>query len=454
MYFLRFLCRRIHFFGRTLRLARLSRGCMLSVVFGFISTATYPCLGQDFPVDLNHLRERAEEHYFDGEYEDAKRVLAEAEKWLDSPLNRRDLIKLDFDHSVVDAIFSGFRAEVFIAMGERAKAENALRHAEKTLKNRRSRYAAVGRLPPRMLQYEAFIEFVRGDLLQPVPDFGLARNPTIPDEVRQLFLASKAANSLAAYRRAEIVLGNPLANDDSDFFRRLEGRLLTNLARGKILKVGSPTKSDVVDCAALLNRAEVAFQKGSFWQQVIHQANFERLPLTFKAVDQQTQDPTRRLGLKRQFAQTISDWAEIELLRAELSAYQEQDATARPEAIETAERGYDEVVGFMKSQFGGEHASAQRIQLSRARWILALASAPDVNPETRLSYLQDCLSDLGKIKNLPSGAMIQVQALELAASSMMLAADSGVGQLPPAEMAKLNARMEELKQILAERLRQ
>lgn len=426
---------------------------MLAGMLCLVAALTCPCRGEDFPVDLNHLRERAEEHYFDGQYEDAKRVLAEAEKWLDSPLNKRDLIKLRFDHSLIDAIFSGFRAEVFIAMGERAQAENALRHAEKTLKNRRNRYAAAGMLPATMLQYEAFIEFVRGDLLQPVPDFGLAQNPMIPSEVQELFLASRAADSLAAYRRAEIVLGNPLANDGSDFFRRLEGRLLTNLARGKILKVGKPTRSDVVDCGALLNRAEVAFQKGAFWQQVIHQANFERLPLTFKAVDQQTQDPTRRLGLKRQFAQTINDWVDVQLLRAELTAHAEQDAADRSEVIETAERSYDEVVGFMKSQFGSDHASAQRIQLSRARWILALASAPDVKPETQISYLQDCLSDLSGIKNLSSGSMIQLQALELAAASMMLAADSGAGRLTPAETAKLAARTEELKHTLVEQLK-
>jgi tetratricopeptide (TPR) repeat protein len=408
--------------------------------------------GQELPVDLMHLRQRAEEHYFDGEYDDAKRVLQEAEEWLDSPLNRRDLIALNFDHSMLDVFFSGFRAEVLYAMGDLQKAQGALRHAEHTLKNRRNRYAAARIVPPLMLQYEAFIEFVRGDLLQPVPDFGLSKDPGIPLEVQQLFLAKKPAESLAAYGRAESILGNPHANDGGGFFQRLEGRLLTSLARCNILKVGKPSKTDVTDCEALLNRAEAAFQKGAFWQQVINQANFARLPLTFKAVNEQSQNPAQRLGLKRQFAQTINDWAEIELLRAELTAYQEQGDTFDPEAIQTAERGYDGVVGFMKAQFGDDHASAQRVQLSRARWLVALARGPEVKADTRISYLEDCLSDLGKISKLSSGDMAQVQALELAAASLMLAANKEVGHLSPEDVAKLTARVDGLKKSLAARM--
>lgn len=416
-----------------------------------IGLRALPCLGQPLPVDLLHLRERAEEHYFDGDYADAMRVLSEAEEWLDSPLNKRDLIKVNFDHSMLDVFFSAFRAEVLFALGDVEKAQGALRHAEKTLKNRRARYAAARLLPPLTLQYEAFIEFVRGDLLQPVPDFGLSQDPSMPDEVRNFFLVKKPSDALAAYGRAENVLGNPQANNGDEFFQRLEGRLLTSLARCKVLKVGRPTPNEVTDCEAMLNRAEAAFQKGVFWQQVINQASFLRLPLTFKAVNERSSNPSERLGLKRRFAQTINDWAEIQLLRAELTAYQEQGLAA-PEAIETAERGYDEVVGFMKSQFGASHASVQRVQLSRARWLIALAGAPNQNRETRFSYLQDCVADLGNMTRLTSADLVQVHALELAATSMMIAADKGLGRLAPERIAKLDARVAELKKLLAARM--
>lgn len=409
--------------------------------------------GQPLPVDLVHLRERAEEHYFDGEYEDAKRVLSEAEKWLDSPLNKRDLIKLNFDHSMLDAFFSGFRAEVLFALGEGAKAQGALRHAREVLKNRRARYAAARMLPPLTLQYEAFLDFVAGDLLQPVPDFGLAQDPAMPEEVKNFFLRKKSSDALAAYGRAEGMLGNPQADDGTVFFHRLEGRLLTSLARCNVLKVGRPTEREVTDCEALLTRAEAAFGKGAFWQEVINQANFYRLPMTFKAVNEKAKNPSERLSLKRQFAQTINDWAEIELLRAEMTAYQEQDDAAAAEAIETAERGYDGVVGFMKSQFGQDHASVQRVQLSRARWLIALAAAPNVKPETRLSYLQDCLEDLGKMQKLSSADAVQVQALELAGTSMILAADKELRRLPPEEVVKYDARIAELKTLLVERVK-
>jgi tetratricopeptide (TPR) repeat protein len=432
----------------------LPRGFGLEFVFVCCSCVVFqvlPCRAQDLPVDLLHVRQRAEEHYFDGEYEDAKRVLAEAEKWLDSPLNKRDLIRLNIDHSMLDVFFSAFRAEVLFAMGENVPAQGALRHAEKILRNRRNRLAAAGAVPPLMLQYEAFIEFVRGDLLQPIPDFGISEDTEMPDEVRQLFLESKPEQALAAYKRAETVLGNPAADDGGGFFQRLEGRLLTSLARCRILKVGTPTGTDVADCEALLDRAEAVFQKGAFWQQVINQQNTGRLPMTFKAVNEQT-DPSQRLGLKRRFAQTISDWVEIELLRAELTAYQEQDEAEDQEVIDTAERGYDEVVGFLKSQFGGEHACVQRAQLSRARWLVALAGGSDLKAETRVSYLQDCLSDLSNIKNVAAQRVTQLQALELAASTKMIAANEGLERLEPDQISRLKARIEELKKLLAARM--
>ena len=428
------------------------------VALGFLAlgivfvTELRPCLGQPFPVDLVHLRERAEEHYFDGDYEDARRVLKEAEDWLDNPLNRRNLIKINFDHSMLDVFFSGFRAEVLFALGEVSAANGALRHAEGILKNRRKRLAAARLLPPLTLQYEAFIEFVRGDLQQPMPDFGLSQDPSIPPELRDFFLRKDARDSLAAYGRAEKVLSNPQANDGDAFFRRLEGRLLTSLARCKILKVGKPTANDVTDCESILARAEAAFAKGAFWQQVINQANFDRLPLTFKVVNERIQDPQLRLTLKRLFAQTINDWAEIQLLRAELTAYQEQDGAVAEQTIETAERSYDAVVGFMKSQFGDKHASVHRVQLSRARWLIALAGAPGVQPETKMSYLQDCVADLGNMNKLAAPDMAQVEALELAATSMMIAANKATAKLPAAQVEKLDARVVELKDKLAARL--
>lgn len=414
-----------------------------------LAVAASVCHSQEMPVDLAHLRERAEEHYFDGDYESATRVLADAEKWLDSPLNKRDIARFGFDHSMLDAFFSGFRAEVLLAKGEQRKATGALRHAEKTLKNRRSRYVANGLLPPMLWQYEAFLEFVRGDLLQPIPDFGLADDPKMPAEVQQFFRSrGSASDAMASYSRAENVLGDPRAVDVGSFFRRLEGRLLTSLARCKILKAGKPSQSDVVDCEALLERAEAAFGRGDFWQRVINQAGADRLPLTFKEVNQQSPDPTMRLALKRIFAQTISDWVEVQLLRAELTAYQEQEGEADDGgrgAIATAEQTYDRIVGFMKSQFGANHASVQRVQLSRARWLVALAKSPEEEPATRFSLLQDCLSDLGNITKVASGDIVQAHAIELAASSMMLDLDEQLGRLGPEEKQKYVTRVEELK---------
>jgi hypothetical protein len=415
------------------------------------------CRSGDWPVDLEHLRERTEEHFFDGDYDDAMRVLKEAEDWLDDPLNKRKVNQLGGDHSMLKALFTGFRAEVLAAQGDHKRALATVKLAAKTLQDRRDAYAKWRSLPPLLWQYEAFLEFVRADLLQPIPDFGLADDPTMPAEVQNYFRSrGDAAKAMAAYGSAEKVLSDPRARDNGDFFRRLEGRLLTSLARCKILKAGKPSESDIVDCEALLERAEAVFGSGVFWRSVIDQAGWDRLPRTFKEVQgQAAADPTRRLNLKRSFDQTINDWAGIQLLRAELTAYQEQDVAAadgEADAIATAEQAYDRIVGFMKSQFEADHASVNRVKLSRARWLVAQARSPDAKPATRFSLLQDSIADLGGMTNLISSDVLQVQAIELAALSMMLDLDKELGRLGAEEKQKYAARVVELKSGLLARV--
>lgn len=441
--------------------ASFLRGCRAStVVAAFaLAAAASICRSGDWPVDLAHLRERTEEHFFDGDYEDAMRVLEEVDDWFDNPLNKLNVINMKGDHSMLVAFFTGFRAEVLAAKGEHRRALSAVKLAEKTLKDRRKAYAARGLLPPLLWQYEAFLEFVRGDLLQPIPDFGLADDPTMPAEVQDYFRSRGAgADAMKAYGRAEKVLGDPRTRDEGDFFRRLEGRLLTSLARCKILKAGKPSESDIVDCEALLERAEAAFGRGDFWQSVINQAGWDRLPRTFDEVNKQAaDDPTRRLSLKRRFAQTINDWVEIQLLRAELTAYQEQGRAVQAGqagAMATAEQAYDRIVGFMKSQFGAGHASVNRVKLSRARWLVAQARSPDAKPATRFSLLQDSISDRGGNANLVSSDVLQEQAIELAALSMLLELDKELGRLGAEEKQKYAARVVELKSGLLARVEQ
>jgi hypothetical protein len=410
------------------------------------------CRSGGWPVDLEHLRERTEEHFFDGDYDDAMRVLKEAEDWLDNPLNRRKVAQLGGDHSMLKALFTGFRAEVSAAQGDHKRALATVKLAAKTLQDRRDAYAKRGFLPPLLWQYGAFLEFVRADLLQPIPDFGLADDPTMPAEVQNYFRSrGDAAKAMAAYGSAEKELSDPRARDDGDFFRRLKGRNLTSLARCKILKAGKPSETDIVDCEALLERAEVEFGSGVFWQLVINQAGWDRLPRTFKEVQEQAgADPARRLNLKRSFDQTINDWAGIQLLRAELTAYQEQARAAA--AIASAEQAYDRIVGFMKSQFEADHASVNRVKLSRARWLVAQARSPDAKPATRFSLLQDSIADLGGMTNLISSDVLQVQAIELAALSMMLDLDKELGRLGAEEKQKYAARVVELKSGLLARV--
>ena len=395
--------------------------------------------------------EEAEESYFDGNYENAARLIREAEKWLDNSANRRGLAQVGQDHSVLKAMLTGLRAEILFAQGEQGRARAALRHAEAVLKNRRNVYVNRRVFPPFLWQYEAFLSFVRGDLMRPIPDFGLASDPSIPDELRQEILdRGNPSEAIGAYRNAEGIMAKPQAMEHGNpRFNRLEGRLFTSLARVKVLKAGAPGVDELSDAEAFLERAEAAFGRNPFWKTCVKQETFGAMPLAFKDINANDLDPTLRLDLKRLFSQTIHDWLGIQLLRVELAAFKEQqDFDAMEELVTTTEQHYDRIVGFVISQFRESHPRVQEARLSRGRWFLALSRNPAAPPETRFSWLQDCLLAIEGIAGLGSSDAVQKKALELAALVSIVSLDDQFKRLDGGQRETYAKRIEELQEEL------
>jgi hypothetical protein len=446
------VCR--HSFLRPLFFSRPSWRAVLPAVFAFVVLAGQSVAEVGLPVGVQMMVDVAEENYFDGDFPNAIRCIGDAEKWLNSPANKRDLARMEIDHSVTKAMLAGLRAEILFAQGEEGKARSALQLAEQTLKNRRQHYAIRGMFPEMLWHYEAFLLFVRGDLARPAPDFGLADDPRIPEEVkRRVANLGKARDSIGAYRNAEQVLGRPMArqNPNSRTACRLEGRLFTNLARLELLRPGGATPQDAIDAENSLERAEAAFARDEFWGKCIKQDQFGELPKTMKDVSDSEKDPTKRLQLKRMFSQTIQDWVAIQLTRVELSAYQEQaDADAVTALVQSTEQHYDRIVGFLKAQYSASHPRVQEVRNSRARWLLALAKRPEAALATRFSWLQDSLQELEAVKSLSVREMVQRDVVELVARSRMIELNDELKVLDDVAVASQIDRMNDLSQRLKE----
>ncbi|NBT36295.1 MAG: hypothetical protein EBT03_12315, partial [Betaproteobacteria bacterium] len=349
----------------------------------------------DLPPGVQMLVEEAEENYFDGDYANAGRLLREAETWTDDAANKLELARWGVDHSIVKVILAGLRAEIYQAQGEYGKARAALATAETTLGNRRSAYVARRIFPEVLWQYEAFLLFMRGDLMRPEPDFGLAEDTGLPADVRDFLVArGNPSESIRAYRRAEATLGKPMARQGQDRYQsnRLEGRMFTNLAWIRVLKAGRPSKQDISDAEACLERGETAFSRNVFWQHCFQEEHFGRIPRALKDIDPSVFGTKGTLKLKRAFTQAISDWTSMELLRVEMTAYQEAGSPSADDSLSvTTEQKYDRIVGFLKSQYTATHPRVQSVRLSRARWLVVAARPTVLTPETRFSLLQDCL---------------------------------------------------------------
>lgn len=400
------------------------------------------------PPAVQTLVDESEESFFDGDYENASRLIAEAEKWINSAANQRDLARIGVDHSFVKSMLAGLRAQIFQAKGEMGRARGALRHAEAILYNRRSAYVKRRIFPPVMWQYEAFLQFVRGDLTRPTPDFGLSADAKLPEGVRRwLDDTGKSTESIRAYRNAEATMSRPMAqpNQRTTTANRLEGRLFVSIARVRVLKSGPPTRQDISDAESFLERAHQSYSANPFWNWFIKQESFGEIPLTFKEIDGRAGGPDGKLMVKRLFAQTIHDWLGLELLKAELTAYREMvDEEALGKAVRTTEEQYDRVIGFLKSQYRANHPTVQQVQLSRARWYLALARSAEAKRETVLSWLQDCLLELGGVKDLGAVEMSHKMIAELSTRKLLLEADDEEKFLEPDDRKAHEQRIVEI----------
>lgn len=418
------------------------------------------CFGQALSPTAVVLLEEAEEDYYDGDLKAADRRTREAYKWVRE--NKNDIAKAGGDHPLTEAYVAAFHAEVLHALGESVMALAKLKHAEAMLKNRRNVYLQRGLRPSLLWQFEAYIYCVRGDIARPIADFGLASDGSLSKSVSEwLSVRGESSSSIRAYLIAEDIMSKPVATANAyDLYtsNRSQGRVLTSLAWARILRAGRPLPADVSDAVAFLERAETAFKKNKSWRAFIDEKADWQVPRAFKDIDkshlfqdatQQTNDERRRL--KRLFSQAIYDWLQMQLLRVELSAFQEQSQPLDADSDElTTEQRYDEIVGFLKVQYGEKHPRLQRANLSRARWLLALFRSENTKVEGKPSLLRDCLRELDSVTSLGAEDMLQKRIVEFAARVGLLSMDADAGGIVGEERDLCEKRVEELRRELDE----
>lgn len=392
------------------------------------------------------MLEESEENYFDGDYRAATRHVEEAYKWLKN--NKRQMAMTGVDHSLVESMVAGLQAEICHAKGEYSMARGRLAHAERTLKARIPAYTTRGMFPEVLWQFQAFLNFVRGDVSRPLPDYGLADDPALPEKVRQFMVArTDASDAVRAYQTADSILGKPMAVQGNDMYRlnRLHGRLFTNLGWVRILKRGEPTKDDVSDAKVFLERAETSFAKNEFWKQYVKNQGFDMTLVPYKEIEKLELAPERRVQVKRLFSQALQDWCSMQMLRIELTAFDElADPVLVGDLATTTEQHYDRLVSFLKAQYSATHPRLQVVRLSRGRWLLVAARIPGVAKATQVSLLRDCLHEMAAISSLAADEMLQRDIVELAAIRSARNAGGGEGGLPEPELGRLAKREAEL----------
>lgn len=408
-------------------------------------------VGQRLPPEMKSYLQRAEEAFFDGQYADADRLLAEAEDWLSKPVSKRTLQRLGLDHSVLIAAVWGLRAEIYLARGQLTKTNNTLRRAMDKLLNRRSRLLVRGGAFPGLWQYEAFLKFVEGDLECPNPEFGIALVPDIPDAAKEILAGhGDLKEARRAYSEAEAILGDPIVlriNDEAGlrFSNRLEGRLFLSLARLALVESDPPSETNVDDAGAFLGRAEAAFSRDEVWRLIIS-PDSGTPPRSLKDFEQQGFDPEKRLQLKRLYGQVIKDYTKLMVRRAELTAYTKDD----PDALGEARNVYQQLGAFLSDHYRPRHPLLQEMHLSKSRWLMETARNSERAAADRFSLLKECLEGLGEVTSLPFGDMLQRDALELAARSGILVIHLEEPVLEDEEVAEHRQRIKALAEALVE----
>jgi len=457
----------------------------------FADAFSPPASAGDLPIVLQIALEEADEAFFDGDYEEALRRLGRAEAWVENINNRGLIITSGNDYQLVECFIFCLRAQVGCAMGDHKEAMSDIRAAERRLKDRRTYYIKRGGVTAEMWLLEAFLSFTKGDASVPVPDFGIAEdgiiNPLLANKIEDI---SSPAQAIKHYERAATILNKPHAQGDSYLYERLSIRLLVAMAKILMLKQGLPSHGDVREAESYLIRAEERSAANPLFELFI--APNAPFPTSYSDFMQHGKDKLKSTGagenaklpeadllnVKRYYHQALTDWLNVQMVRAEVASASETQENQYGWEPQTAERSFRRLESVCEKQFKGnvQHPVYGQISIARGnvflrngiRWRGEIARRIEKKkPEDRelsarmLSYLRDACfeaermecfvesSELGKRTALHEKMLASARIVELRGLSILVESCGHLGDLMSAdERDAAEARCKVLQQRL------
>jgi len=378
----------------------------------------------------------SEDAFHDGEYLESLRLVERAQGWLKKTENRKRLYEqAKGDYQLKEALLHGLKAQVFIALENRSRAQSELKSAASKLESRRVYYMQQGHDGYEYFLYLAFIQLLEGKLSMPVPDFLNTDDPNKKDLLSKY--GEKIGNSNRAEKFFEVGLGILEKNlglrletpGPYRAARRCMMNLMVSTASAYVRGHGVPSSGAIKDAEALLVRAEELMQRDAVWKNYVNPDAFG--VITYKDLQEiikkkkegevgviNNLSDTGVKELKSMWSQTIDDWMLIQLTRAEVYAYAWQQKKLDVLSVDTsgqnakwcaekAEVSYKRAEQRCSVQFNPEHPRFCDLTLSQARWFVTVGSLNENEPvdsgasfghAALISYNRDCIFYIHRLR--------------------------------------------------------
>ena len=378
----------------------------------------------------------SEDAFHDGEFLESLRLVERAQVWLKKTENRKRLYEqTKGDYQIREALLHGLKAQVFIALENRSRAQSELKSAASKLESRRVYYMQQGEDGYEYFLYLAYIQLLEGKLSMPVPDYLHNDYPNKEDLLSKY--GEKIGNSNRAEKFFEVGLGILEKNlglrletpGNVRPARRCMMNLMVSMAKVNISRHGVQSSGSIRDAVALLVRAEELMQLDDVWRNYVNPETFGVIAYKDlqKITDQKKEGALVNnnladagvKGLKSKWSQTIDDWILIQTTRAEVYAYAWQqkkwdifsEDTSGPNGkwyVEKAEVSYKRAERLCSVQFNPQHPRFCDLISSQARWFVTVGipnenapvdSAVSFNHAALISYNRDCIFYIHRLRS-------------------------------------------------------
>lgn len=380
------------------------------------------------PQDLQASVEKMQDALFRGDYDNARRGLAEASEALRIIQKRPDNVENEKDiEGLAEVFLKGLQVELALSADGELQGRKSLREAKQALSNK------FKNLPGLFSLCDAYLDLLEGELESWPPGHGVYAN--------QAAIKARNTKALASLARARRTLDKLLVNNaNPPFVNALNvvamsefqpSHLMVRVALGEaeLRRAGFDTAANPPFPGALLPGAQAAVglidkarfelnKNGMVQELFLPQMAAGAWPLCHRNLADWEKEKRQQfvlaqdqlLAWQSEWRCVLSDFIRMNLLQAEVEAIKQVCGAAQPGDLavfspQAAETTYLATLWFLRDHYGPTHPLFAEAELSLARWYVLLstpAQRPDnLKPVERcrsLSYAWDAVFMIRRIE--------------------------------------------------------